>query len=299
MRFDSSRMRKIVRGREMSINAMRIWNKLAAECGQAKRYYDRKGIGKNAILKRGAADFDQKCFPDDGQEREHYRADYYVSPDGYMDMHIEQNMAALKHCFKGEIPLPMLFVDFGCGPMTAGLALAEVLSGKTADYKRETAYYGVDASRNMVNKAESINKQYRLFAPERFTVERCKEFNPQKIPNFLPKPRIAVLCLSFVLAPGTLRTDAPQNESVRALAVNWREYVARETQCRETRIVYLNPFGFGHSNWQWFFRPVFLHETQMGGLVYTENIELKGIPVKYQVGYQRDIALGMIRGVRK
>ncbi|MDD9856562.1 MAG: hypothetical protein OXU96_00695 [Gammaproteobacteria bacterium] len=283
----------------MPVDAMQVWSELADECSEAKHYYVGKDIGKDAILERGAADFDQKCFPDDKHEGEHYRTDYYVSRDGYMNMHIEQNLVALRHCFKGGIPQPVLFVDFGCGPMTSGLALAEVLSGRVAGYKRQVAYFGVDASRNMVNKAKIINKKHALFAPELFAVKQRRQFNPQEIPDFFPKPRIAVLCLSFVLARNTLQTDIPQNESVRTSAVNWKEHVARETQCRETRIIYLNPVGFGHANWQRFFRPVFLNETPTGGLTYTENIKLKGIPVEYRAGYKRRIALGMIRGTRK
>ncbi|MDD9855670.1 MAG: class I SAM-dependent methyltransferase [Gammaproteobacteria bacterium] len=239
----------------MSIDAMQIWSELADECGQAKRYYDRKGINKDLILERGAADFDQKCFPDNKHEQKHYRADYYVSRDGYMNMHIEQNLAVLRHCFEDEISQPMLFIDFGCGPMTSGLALAEVLSGKAAGYKRETAYFGVDVSQNMVDKAKSINKKYRLFSPGRFGVVRGTQFDAWNIPDSFPAPHIVVLCLSFVLAPDTLKFQE-DNDFIQNFSNYFKRYIERQPGCREARIVYLNPKSkssyYLHDNWRIF-----------------------------------------------
>lgn len=283
----------------MSIDAMKIWSKLADECGQAKRYYDRKGINKDLILQRGAADFDQKCFPDDKSEREHYRADYYVSRDGYMNMHIEQNLAALRHCFMDGIPQPMLFVDFGCGPMTSGLALAEVLSGETAGYKRETAYFGVDVSRNMVDKAKGINKQYQLFSPPRFCVVQGTLFDAWNIPDSFPAPRIVVLCLSFVLAPDTLKFQE-DNDFLQNFAGYFKRYIESQPACREARIVYLNPKStrnyYLHDNWRIFANSM-LAPDSTSRFRYTSD-RFTRLPVELS-GRADTVSLQIIRGTSK
>lgn len=85
----------------------------------------------------------------------------------------------MHECFKNSIPQLLLFVDFGCGPMTAGLGLAGILSKQKEDYKINTAYLGVDLSINMVNKARAINEKYRLFAPEYFKVVQSARFASQ------------------------------------------------------------------------------------------------------------------------
>ena len=183
----------------MSVDALRVWEQLEEECCEAVNYYsreyssispDKKRI--KVILEQGAADFDQKYCPDDMGEKEHYRADYYVH--GYMGMHLKQNFAALKYCFKDRIRQPLLFVDFGCGPMTSGLALAQVLSN---GYKAETSYFGIDASRHMVKKAKYINEKYKLFSPECFKVVQGTQFDPQKIWTSFPEPQNCG-ALSFV-----------------------------------------------------------------------------------------------------
>ncbi len=279
----------------MSLDALQVWRELAAECGPAVNYYSRKGANGRRILQRGAADFDAKCFPDDARERAHYRADYYVSQSGYMDMHIKHNLAALRHGFQGGTPQPLLFVDFGCGPMTSGLALAELLSRQTSGYKKQTAYFGVDASANMVATANRINARYGLFAPERFKVVRGTRFDSRKIPHFFPKPRAVVLCLSFVLAQGTLKSDTTAKKAVMELSADWKKYVAGETRCRETTIIYLNPGYFDNTNWSKFFHPVMLNSDTTDGFRYTGQ-RLKNIPVP---GLSKDIALGLIRGLRE
>ena len=277
-----------------AVDALAVWEQLADGCDQAREYYSGKGAGKQIVLERGAADFDAKCFPGDAHELAHYRAEYYVSRSGYMDMHIKQNLEALRRSFKGEIPQPLLFVDFGCGPMTSGLALAEVLSRQTPGYKKQTAYFGVDASANMVDMANRINASYGLFAPRRFKVVQGTRFDSQKIPHFSPKPRVVVLCLSFVLAQGTLKSDTTAKKAVMELSADWKKYVAGETRCRETTIIYLNPGYFGHANWSKFFHRVMLNSDTTDGFRYTGQ-GLKNIPVP---GLPKDIALGLIRGLR-
>ena len=257
----------------MSVDALWVWEQLADECDGAVEHYRKAGMNKEQILERGSADFDKKCKPDDEHEESPYRVDYYVGRCGYMDMHLKQNLAALKYCFKDRIPQPLLFVDFGCGPMTSGLALAEILSEQPSDYKAQTTYFGIDASHHMVKKAKYINAKYKLFSPECFKVVQGTQFDPQMILDSFPEPKIVVLCLSFVLAPDTFRPAGRAENIVRKLADDWKEFVENQPQCKETRIIYLNPLDMEfHSNWHSF----------KGKLLKSNGIFCYASPEKYE-----------------
>ena len=287
----------------MAVDALQVWEELKEECREAASYYSREhsngytdGERKIAILEQGAADFDQKYCPDDVGEKEHYRADYYVH--GYMDMHLKHNLSALKYCFQDGIPQPLLFVDFGCGPMTSGLALAQVLSKETPGYKAKTSYFGIDASHHMVKKAKYINEKYKLFSPECFKVVQGTQFDPQKIPPSFPEPQNVVLYLSFVLAPDTLRSDVQTKNTAGKLADTWKKYIANQTQCRKTIIIYINPVDYSgnlHSNWLNVFRDTMLDPNNAGGFSYSRS---PGKLTKVDAR-PKSIALQTIRGTRK
>lgn len=254
----------------MTIDALTIWEQLAAECDEAVQYFGSNQ--KKEVLKQGAADFDKKVRPDVVDEKHHYRTDYYVSRCGYMNMHIQQNLAAFRCYLKDKPPQPLLLVDFGCGPMTSGLALAEVLSEQASDYKTRTAYFGIDISQNMVNKANYINQKFELFVPQYFEVVRNCRFDAQKIPIDFPAPGVLVLNLSFAFAPKTLQCNEDV-QSVGQFASDWKEYVASNTQCEKTLIIYLNPQGseesFFNSNWNTFKNAVCENLETSGRFCYT------------------------------
>ena len=261
---------------------------------EAKQYYmskcpDRSMRNKWAqnILDYGATDFDKKFYPNDAAEKEHYKTDYYMSH--YLHMHILQNLGALKYCFKNKIPRSSLFVDFGCGPMTAGLALADILSEETSDHKIQTSYFGIDASRNMVAKAKSINAEYNLFAPEHFEIVQDTGFDSRKIPQSFSEVQTAVLLLSFVLAPNTYKSG-----DVRKLANKWSTYIQNLSGCKETIIIYLNPnHNNFHGNWH-LFKKTMLAENSEEQFVYAS----KGGPLPVD-GVLNPMYCSIVRGKLK
>ncbi len=284
-----------------AIDALGIWKQLAAECGEALNYYTRQFSSpserKQEVLIQGAADFDSKYTPNDENEKDHYRTDYYVSAEGYMNMHLEQNLAVLQDCFSKGIPQPIVFVDFGCGPMTSGLALAEILSKQASGNRMQTAYFGVDASENMMNKANCISEEYKLF-PKYFKVVHDTEFNAQKIPDSFPETKIVLLSLSFVLAPETLgKSDVPSHAIAKKLADDWKRFIANKTQCRETIIIYINPVDYReglHYNWLRIFRDEMKTANNAGSFKYIEH-KMKEVPVQSVP----NVALAVIEGTRQ
>ena len=233
----------------MSVNALEIWKRLRESVGEtAQQYYWKKlGSGINLsekVLERGGADFDQKYFPDDPDEEVFFKTDLYIWQ--YMDMHLKQNLVVLRKYLNDltEGSCSIFFIDFGCGPMTSGLALAEIISN------RNVYYYGIDVSQNMVESANWINKNYNIFDPDRFKViqantlnDKIKELSSTK--NF----NLAVLSMSFVMAPGT--NKAPNQDAwARGLAQKWDQF---SEFFPETRAIYINPDFYGaHVYWDKF-----------------------------------------------
>ena len=238
------------------MKALDIWNRFARECAPAEHFYAGKLPGftghslAQEVLLHGAADFDSKYGLDDSREKTSYRSDFYVA--SYMDLHIKQNLAALQHCFRGDIPQPLLWVDFGCGPMTSGIALAEKLAAQHPGYKNATAYFGVDASKNMADKAQYINDRYKLFAPERFRVVQSAHFDGAQIPPKFAQAATFVLCCSFSLAPQTMKKH--DMEKVMSFAADWKKFAEKHANCARTYVLYLNPHigEHLHKNWRYF-----------------------------------------------
>ncbi|CAJ2375905.1 MAG: hypothetical protein MPK11_04265 [Gammaproteobacteria bacterium] len=278
------------------MNALSIWKELARECMPTVLYYKSKApeLSKYDILQQGSADFDCKCRPDDPCEQPRYRSDYYVSREGYMEMHIRQNLAMLNYCFGGSIPQSLLWVDFGCGPMTSGLALAECLAVQNPNYKHTTAYFGIDASRNMVEKAQYINAKRQMFAPKCFKVAHSQCFEESAIPPAWTRVKTIVLCCSFVLAPGTFKANSVAHTAAQALANQWKSFVAKH-HCTETFVFYLNPVSYSlHNNW-YAFRNAMRAQDHSTGFRYTGG-ELVPLPVPK---LRNPVTLAKIHGVRQ
>lgn len=217
------------------VNALEIWGELCQPLGN---------ITPNAqdILERGATDFDIPYDPNDSTEPKNYKVNLYTLQ--YMGMHIKQNIKVFKKYLKpwlkdnqGEI----IFIDLGCGPMTSGLALAEVMSKQInySDYKNNVTYLGIDISQNMVERALSINDEYQIFNADRFQVIRTDKFEANQLPkstNF----DIAILNMSFVLAPNTNKVEN-QSEWIEDLAHAWNQFATTLPNLQETRAIYMNP----------------------------------------------------------
>lgn len=162
------------------VDALEVWKELSCQVRGVEDFFLRKcehaDLGKG-ILERGSTDFDTKYAPDDPDEKPTYKTDLYIRI--YMDMHIKQNRTVLEKYLGRTLRnrMHIVFVDFGCGPMTSGLVLAEILSRHDEDYEKKFIYLGIDASQNMVERAKRINEQHKIFAPDRFGIVQGKTFD--------------------------------------------------------------------------------------------------------------------------
>ena len=228
-------------------DAMDIWEKINRAPGVARALQFYQTSGKNSIdvLARGSADFDEKVT-DNPNEKAGFRALYYMSSEGYMQMHLRQNLEALRQCLGTAIAQfdTIEFFDFGCGPMTAGLALRQLLDDTY--FQGKCVYRGIDVAKNMRRLARKINAEFKIF-------DDCKFRSPTEFQSQLSQMKnaagkLSILCLSHVLAPDTYKKSG--QITMQDLASRWRQYVD-DNFIKETRIIYSNPKHDGfHDNWE-------------------------------------------------
>ena len=105
------------------------------------------------ILRQGQSDFDKVSFDKPSNE-------YYFPKDKvsiYCVHHMPRHLFGSYHIFTNFLA-PMsekskvVFIDFGCGPLTSGIAF------RTFSGQCDTTYLGIDSSQTMLNKAAAINQ---------------------------------------------------------------------------------------------------------------------------------------------
>ena len=105
------------------------------------------------ILKQGQSDFDEVSFDKPSNE-------YYFPKDKvsiYCVHHMPRHLFGSYHIFTNCLT-PMrkenkvVFIDFGCGPLTSGIAF-RVFAGQC-----DITYLGIDSSQTMLDKAAAINR---------------------------------------------------------------------------------------------------------------------------------------------
>lgn len=129
---------------------------LAADVRNTKIYYW-EDIAR--ILSQGQSNFDDVSFDKASSE-------YYFPKDKvsiYCVHHMPRHLFGSYHIFTNCLtPITethkVMFIDFGCGPLTSGLAF-RAFAGE-----RDITYFGIDSSRTMLDKAASINK----YGPNRY-----------------------------------------------------------------------------------------------------------------------------------
>ena len=227
-------------------DAMDKWKKINRSSGvaQAVKFYQSSRKNSKEILSRGSADFDERVT-DNPNEKAGFRALYYMSSDGYMDMHLKQNIAIFRKLFSPTISQfsNIEFFDFGCGPMTAGLALRQILDAN--NFQGKCVYRGIDVAKNMRGLAQKINAKFEIFDDCAFW--KASEFQSQLPQMKNSAEKLSILCLSHVLAPETYRKA--DSLTMNDLAIIWSNYVFVDI-IKETRIIYSNPKNDGlHRNW--------------------------------------------------
>ncbi len=124
---------------------------ILAEDVRSNRIYYWEDIAR--ILRQGQSNFDEVSFDKPSHE-------YYFPKDKvsiYCVHHMPRLLFGAHHIFTNFLtPIrtedKVVFIDFGCGPLTSGIAF-RAFTGQC-----DTAYLGIDSSQTMLDKAAVINK---------------------------------------------------------------------------------------------------------------------------------------------
>ena len=111
------------------------------------------------ILRQGQSDFDEVSFDKPSNE-------YYFPKDKvsiYCVHHMPRHLFSSYHIFTNCLtPISekskVIFIDFGCGPLTSGIAF------RAFKEQSDITYLGIDSSRTMLDKAAVINR----YGPNRY-----------------------------------------------------------------------------------------------------------------------------------
>ena len=111
------------------------------------------------ILRQGQSDFDEVSFDKPSNE-------YYFPKDKvsiYCVHHMPRHLFGSYHIFTNYLtPVSkenkVVFIDFGCGPLTSGIAF-HAFTGPC-----DITYFGIDSSQTMLDKAAAINR----YGPSRY-----------------------------------------------------------------------------------------------------------------------------------
>jgi len=165
----------------------------------------------------------------------------------YFRMHFASSYAMFDKCFPDPEELDgALFIDFGCGPGTSGLAFAE--------WRRDDhfSYIGIDRSAAMCNMADALfavgGLQERSYFDNDPGLDILSNID-RKDTHLLNSP-IVVLNLCFVLASSTFRAN-----KIAALAKEKYYFLDKlllgKFKCSVVYLVYQNPEGdYFHENWR-------------------------------------------------
>lgn len=107
---------------------------------------------RETILEQGRTNFDESFKGLTSKEK------VLIYCLHYMPMHLFSSY----HIFTKYLPLvnnKVVFVDFGCGPLTSGIAFWATFSGYS-----DITYFGIDSSDWMRDKAQEINR-YGPYGP--------------------------------------------------------------------------------------------------------------------------------------
>ena len=224
------------------------------------------------VLNRGSTDFDAPL----SWRGKVYTPEHKVLLNGvfYMPMHLYSSYHLYRQYGHLSESKNVVFIDFGCGPLTSGIAFW------AATGQRNITYIGVDISERMLNKAAEINTAGPFGnsdTPFYENFHRGRNFN--NFPAFLnriekgnPEDTLILFNFSYALASMTFQGDI--NESISVL-----HEVVQAHRDYKIAMMYQNISG-GHENWKKLKNRV-INYPYFPGINFTTQNDTETMYVKY------------------
>ena len=159
------------------------------------------------ILKRGSTNFDiQSVDPHFGNFSPREKVLFYCAD--YMNMHLYSSYHIYSKYLMQHKQVSesnhIIFVDYGCGPLTSGIALWNALS------KPNVTYIGIDIAKSMLDQASEINRNSPIGNSVPYFQNITLRQNYEIVPELLsaiqrdnPADTVTVFNLCYFLAPIT------------------------------------------------------------------------------------------------
>ena len=225
-----------------------------------------------SVLNQGSTDFDvSSSWGGKDYTPEHkvlLNCVFYMPMHLYSSYHLYREH---KHLIESK---NVVFIDFGCGPLTSGIAFW------AAAGQRNITYIGVDISEHMLNKAAEINTGGPFGnsdVPFYENFHRGLNFN--NLPTYLNsiekgnrEDTLILFNFSYVLAPMTFQGD------INAL-INVLLDVVQANLGYKIAMVYQNISG-GHENWKKLKNRV-INYPYFPGINFTAQNDTETMYVKY------------------
>ena len=194
------------------------------------------GYHREFILDRGRTNFNE---PFNSLSSEDKVLIYCVH---YMPMHLFSSY----HIFKNHLPTisgKVVFIDFGCGPLTSGIAFWAASAGH-----RDITYLGIDSSQAMIRKAKEINRygpnnRRDAFFRNGGLISRYNQLL-KLLDDIAERDQTQIIFnFCYFLASHTLDIDNLSNVLIPIV-----ERYSQHKMC----VVYQNPSGYQalHQNWE-------------------------------------------------
>lgn len=238
------------------------------------------------ILKQGSTDFDASSWGSKVYIPEHkvlLNCVFYLPMHLYSSYHLYSRVC--RHVIESE---NVIFIDFGCGPLTSGIAFWAAAGQR--NITRNITYIGVDISEHMLNKAAEINTVGPFGNSDTpFYGNFYEERNFNNLPAYLnsiekgnPEDTLILFNFSYVLAPMTFQGDISELTDVL------RDIVQANLGYK-IAIVYQNPVYDGvNQNWDKLKTEV-INYPYFPGINFTIQNDTETTRVKYKRLMQRTV----------
>lgn len=218
-----------------------------AKLYDTRNFIEIKRLSKD-ILEQGSANFDVSTIDErfrifTPEDKVVFYCVYYMPMHLYSSFHIYK-AHLMPHRVLSECK-HIVFIDYGCGPLTSGIAFWNAVG------QRNITYIGIDISKNMRDKASEINRYSPIGNGSPYFNICHFEQNYEVVPELLrylvrsnPTDTLIIFNFCYVLAQETFKEDIKSFIDVLHNAV----YVS--SKCKIC-MVYQNPTNLSGAHEHW------------------------------------------------